>query len=301
MSTAPAVIDNRADWLKARRSGVGASEVAAILGIDPRRGPLSVYAAKVADAQADDSESEDDPRYWGRAFEEPVAQWYAQKTGRTVTNPGAFAIQRHRSASMLFATPDRDVLDQQLGAGQLECKAVSVYGPLDQWRTEAPLVYQVQLQVQLAVTDRDWGSIAAVLGGTKPAYFDFERNDKFVAAMLRAVEAFWERVERRDPPPPDGTPETHEALKRLYPEDSGRVIVFPKERLSLIKEWEEAGEALAAAKERDKNVEAQIKAVMQAATWAALPDGRRVQWKTEPRKEHVVKASRPRVLRLMKK
>jgi putative phage-type endonuclease len=300
VTTAPALTD-RASWLQARRAGVGASEVAAILGVDPRRGPLAVYAAKVAAQQDDDIESEDDPRYWGRGFEEPVAQWYAQKTGRTVTNPGAFAIRQHPKVPILFATPDRDVVDEQRGKGKLECKAVSVWGPLDLWRVEAPLVYQIQLQVQLAVDEEAWGSIAAVLGGAKPVFHDHERNERFIAAMLRSVEQFWERVERRDPPPPDGTSETHHALKQLYPEDSGRVMVFPSDRLGLIDEWRAAKEAVSAAEDKVEAAEVQIKALMQDATWAALPEGRRLQWKTEPRKGHVVEASRPRVLRLLKK
>jgi len=302
--SAEAVITDRATWLEARRSGVGASEVAAILGVDERRGPLAVYANKVALTRDEDEESEDDPRFWGRMFEEPVALWYAEKTGRVVTNPGTFATRRHPSGLPLFATLDRDVFDpaREVDAiGALECKAVSVWGPLDQWRHEVPLCYQIQLQVQLAVTGRAWGSIAAVLGGTKPVHFDFERNDKFIAAMLRAVAVFWERVERRDPPPPDGTPETREAIHRLWPEDTGKTIVLPTETASLIVPLESAKAAEKQAKDEREGLESQIKAAMQDATWALLPDGRKVQWRTEPRAEHVVKASRPRVLRIVKK
>ena len=300
--------DDRASWLKARRSyGVGASELPAVLGVDERRGSLAIYAKKVVEGNDDEGEDEDDPRFWGRMFEEPVAQWYAQKTGRVVTNPGAFAIMRHPTAP-LFATLDRDVFDparpdadteNRGGLGVLECKAVSVYGPLDQWRSEPPLCYQVQLQAQLAVTGRAWGSIAAVLGGTRPVFFDFERNDRFIAAALVAVEQFWERVERRDPPPPDGTRETVEAIKQLWPEDSGQTITLPD--LALVAEWEAAKEASRKAEAVQRDVESRIKSVMQEATWAALTDGRKVQWKVEPRKGHVVEASRPRVLRLIKK
>lgn len=305
MSARAVVHDSRAAWLKARRAGVGASELAAILGVDERRGPLAVYAKKVAEVDDDEGEDEDDPRYWGREFEEPVARWYARKTGRVVTNPGTFAIHAAKTAP-LFATLDRDVLGRggvigDADPGALECKAVSVYGPLDQWRSEPPLCYQVQLQAQLAVTGRAWGSIAAVLGGTRPVYFDFERNDRFIEAALRAVEQFWERVERRDPPPPDGTRETAEAIKQLWPEDSGKSIVFPDGMLDVIEQWQDAKAAAREAEERKDLIESSIKAAMQDATWGLLPNGRRVQWKTEPRKEHLVRASRPRVLRLIKK
>jgi len=298
------MLSERAEWLEARRTGVGASELAAILGVDERRGSLSIYARKVAPLSDEDENDEDDPRYWGRAFEEPVAQWYAQRTARVVTNAGAFDLRRHPD-SRLFATLDRDVVDptrEAAGeAGALECKAVSVWGPLDQWRQEPPLCYQVQLQAQLAVTGRRWGSIAAVLGGAKPVYFDFERNDRFIEAALRAVEVFWSRVERRDPPPPDGTREAAEAVKQLWPEDSGRTIVLPAEAFELVEEFEIARDEESEAKDRYETVKTAVRFAMQDATWALLPDGRKFQLKTEPRREHVVQASRPRVLRLLKK
>ena len=41
------VSPERRAWLEARRSGVGASEIAAILGLDPFRGPLDTWLSKV--------------------------------------------------------------------------------------------------------------------------------------------------------------------------------------------------------------------------------------------------------------
>lgn len=295
-------LESREVWLAERRRGVGASEVAAILGVDPRRGPLAVYASKVAPPAEDDDEPEDSPLYWGRRFEEPVAAWYAEATKRTVTNPGEFSLHRH-AAAPLFATLDRNVADPTRveTPGVLECKAVSVWGPMDLWRVEAPLLYQVQLQAQLAVTGREWGSVAALLGGTRPVYHDYARNDRFIDAMLLAVQQFWKCVERREPPPPDITPSVRDALHRLWPEDSGVEIAMPEDKVGLVAEWEHAKEAHKATEARKDEMEAQIKAVLQDATWARLPDGRRVQWKTEPRRGHVVEPSKPRVLRLVKK
>lgn len=296
----------RRAWLKRRQLGVGASEVAGILGVDPRRGATVIYANKVAEIQAEDLEpedDEDDPMFWGREFEDPVARWYGRKTGRTVINPGAYATIQHPKLPILFATPDRKIIDAKRGEGDLECKAVSVFGRPDLWGSAPPLWYQVQHAVQLACSGHEWGSIAAILYGTKPVYFDLERNDKFIAAMLRAVEQFWERVERRDPPPPDGTAETREALRRLWPKDSGRTITLPDEVLPWVADYDKAREAEKAATSWKEECEEQIKAAMQDATVAHLPNAWErgsFQWKVEPRSGYTVEPCEPRVFRRLK-
>ena len=49
---APAIVRSPRDaWLAERRKGIGASDVAAILGEDPRRSALSVYAEKIDDIE----------------------------------------------------------------------------------------------------------------------------------------------------------------------------------------------------------------------------------------------------------
>ena len=45
---------DRADWLAVRRQGIGGSDVGAILGLDPWKGPLDVYVDKVADEPGED-------------------------------------------------------------------------------------------------------------------------------------------------------------------------------------------------------------------------------------------------------
>jgi len=46
---------NREQWLEKRRGCLGASDVAAVLGADPRRGQLAVYEAKVTGHSTEDN------------------------------------------------------------------------------------------------------------------------------------------------------------------------------------------------------------------------------------------------------
>ena len=40
---------NRSEWLEARRAGIGASDIAAIMGISPWSTPFQIWASKVAE------------------------------------------------------------------------------------------------------------------------------------------------------------------------------------------------------------------------------------------------------------
>ena len=49
---------NRAEWLKARRSGIGGSDVAAILGLNRYKSALDIYNDKISTEEPKDQQSE---------------------------------------------------------------------------------------------------------------------------------------------------------------------------------------------------------------------------------------------------
>jgi len=218
-----AVLNTREEWLEARRSGIGASDVAAILGVDPRRGALAVYADKVGAAQPSD---ETPLMRRGRRLEAVIAAEYAEETGRQVRHLGDYTITRHPKLPFFFSTLDRVTeAPERSGRGPLELKSLHAWAPtLAEWETEPPVVFQVQLHAQIACTGATWGSLACLVGGLDLKWTDAERNDRFVAAMEQAVEDFWDRVEKRDPPPPDASAGTLRAIRSLFPKDKGTTI-----------------------------------------------------------------------------
>ena len=293
-----AVWTPRQTWLAERRRGVGASEVAAILGQDPRRGPHAVYLDKL---NPHISEEESDWMAWGRDVEGAIAKAFARKTGRPIRDLGAMTILRHASAP-LSATLDRETEGSEShpspapGPGPLECKAVSSLKK-DEWVADPPLQFVIQLQAQMAVTGAAWGSLCALLGGLIPVWVDVPRNQRFIDMMLVEVEAFWRRVESQDPPPADGKPGTMAAIRAMYPKDSGREIVLPAECDEDFRKWKAAKEQLSKLKDIADNAEARLKAVMGDATYGQLPDGTFLKWRVEARKAYQVAASEPRVFR----
>jgi putative phage-type endonuclease len=269
----------REDWLKERRTLLTASDCAAVLGVDPRRGPLAIYAAKVGGIEMEETWW----MRWGRRVEGAIAEGYAEETGRHVVDLGALEIQRHPDIPWLGATLDRvthgsvqtptpqGVLSAAM-AVPLELKAQGMQRKRE-WRDDPPLEYVIQLQIQMSCTSAQWGSLCALLGGMTIVWQDILRNDDFLRAALPRLEEFWLRVQRREPPDADGLSGTTEAIKRLWPTDSGETIALDHEALELADALESEMIAQRACGERVGALENKLRARLGSASYGALPDG----------------------------
>jgi len=288
---------DREQWLAARRSGIGASEAAAVLGVSPWKTPLQLYAEKLEITEPDIAETE--AMQWGLLLEAPVAEHYATVTGRTLADPGRFTLHRSRMHPWMVATLDRAILraEGRTVPGVLEIKTTGGFRAED-WETEPPMPAQVQAQHQLAVMDWQWGSIAVLIGGQRFRYFDVERNDAFIEAMIATEAAFWQRLEEQNPPPVDGSDSARDLLKRLYPKETpGLTVVLPGEatdwaarRLEGIALGKQ-GEAMRTAAEN------RIKQAIGEAEVGVLSDGSQFTWRATERAGYVVQATLVRTLR----
>jgi len=302
VTSAPAIVrTEREAWLAERRKLIGASEVAAILGVDPRMGPLAVYASKVSDT-ADVEET----RWmkWGRRVEGAIADGYADETGRPVVDCGAHEIRRHPYAPFLGATLDRltggslahpEPIEGMLRV-PLEAKAVAGF-KAKEWAEDPPLHYQVQLQAQLACTGAQWGSLVALIGGISLAWRDLLRNDAFLAAALPKLEEFWLRVERRQPPDADGLPGTTAAVRALWSEEDGETVPLDVEALELVSLWEKAKAIEKGTEDEIETLGNRLRARMGSASFGALPDGSMLTLRTTKRAGYTVQPTEYRALR----
>src|SRR3990172_10249011 len=143
MSAEVETYPDRDSWLKARRTGLGSSDAAAILGIDRYRGPLDVYADKLGIESAEQTEAME----WGLRLQPVLGRKYAEVTGRQVSDQ-SLTLRRASAHPYLVASLDFLVVDPDQGEGVLEGKTASAY-KADEWADEPPIYYQVQAQHQL--------------------------------------------------------------------------------------------------------------------------------------------------------
>lgn len=297
-------------WLMERSKGVGASEVAILLGLSQWASPFSLCAQKRGEIPPGESDSE--ILEWGRYMEDPIARRYADRTGRKLKDLGRFTIMRSKRWPWLFATLDRVIVEvptegigadlypvapTMTGPAPLEIKAATIYG-YHNWDDGAPLHYQAQLQTQLAVTGWKWGSInPGMPTGKFYPPIDCERNEEFIELVVSTSRAFMDCVENGTWPPVDGSEATATALKTLFPKDSGATVDVPHEAAPWFAELTLAREQKKLADAHADECKNKIAALMQDATFAQLPTGEKWSFKAQTKKEHVVRESTSRVLR----
>jgi putative phage-type endonuclease len=285
---------NREEWLEARKGLITASDAAAALGLSPFKSPLQLYAEKIGAADGPDETLR---MKRGRRFQRLVGQEFAEDTGRTVTEAPEYTIFVHPDVRSVGATLDFDQVDGEKGAGVVEAKVSG-----KPWVEEPPDYYQVQLQVQLSVVGKTWGTLVALQGIFAPlVWADQELNEKFVKRALGKLDEFMWRVGHRRPPEvvvqDRAVASTSEALRALYKQDSGATIALPPGTMELADEIEALTTQEGLLKKQiaaRKNV---IKAALGEATGGLLPDGSAYTWTTAPVKGYAVAATTRRTLR----
>jgi putative phage-type endonuclease len=289
----------REAWLAGRNSGVGASESAALFGVSPWETPFSLWAKKTGRLSSDDVDGE--WIEWGNLLEDPIAKRYEQRKGRKVWQGGPYCVAEHPRIPFMRCTPDRWVIEapDRAGMGLLQIKNTNAFKSHD-WDEGPPDFIQIQVQHEMAVTGRDWASVAVLIGGCEFRSFDVERNQDFIEELEAQIRHFWGFVERDEQPPLDGSVRTLEAIKRLHPADNGETVLLPDEAIDWLDTLEMAKSTAKAAEKAETAAKAKLLAAIGPATFGELPDGRRLSLKTSARAGFTTQPITYRTLRIEK-
>ena len=216
---------SRDEWLTVRRQGIGSSDAAAAVGLNPYKSQLQLWMEKTGRDGAlpvVDPIDDQSPMYWGTLLEPIVAAHYTRRSGHRVRRVNA--VLQHPEHSWMLANIDREVVgasDVQI----LECKTAGIHGAR-LWRDGVPEYVQLQVMHQLAVTGKQAADVAVLLGGQELQVFRIERDDTLIAQLVALEQQFWGYVERDQQPPADGSASAELALRCLYPRDSGTTLDF---------------------------------------------------------------------------
>lgn len=221
----------RVAWLAERRSGVGASDVAAIMGRSPWASPYSIWADKVGlvPLDADDGATRD--QELGRHLEPLVAQWFEEDTGLVVA--GEQTVVR-RPGTPWFATVDGFVVEAERcsiadALGVFEAKKTD--DRLDEWEAGPPEHYVIQANWAMYCAGLGHAWLAALhlaFGHPVLRIYELGADLDLQRDAVAAVEEFWGYVERREPPPADAHRATTAALGEVYSDpDDGAVELGP--------------------------------------------------------------------------
>ena len=231
---------SRSEWLAVRRQGIGGSDAAAAVGLNPYQSQLELWMIKTGRFSEDDGDESDanhspsqhssaipdidSKMYWGQVLEPIVAQHYTKVTGRKVRKVNAILQHADSDKSWMLANIDYRVVGSD-EVQLLECKTAGEYGA-KLWKDGVPEYVQCQVQHQLAVTGLQAADVCVLICGQQLKIYRIERDEELIAKLIELERLFWHYVQSNTTPCADGSESSGFALRCLFPQDYGQTVDF---------------------------------------------------------------------------
>ena len=280
---------SRAEWLDIRAPTIGASEIAAVLGVHPYLTPYELWARKsgLAPPEADNKQMRR-----GRLLEPVAINIIREERPGWIILPNSIPggkfyrdIDAGRSC-----TPDVFIPHAEYRSfGICQIKTVNTQPFQNDWMIDGdvqlPVYVAIQAMQEMHLTGASWGCVAALVGFDLDLYIiEVKLHAGVIERIDRAVPDFLRRVRENDPPDPDYGRDGA-TISALYAEDDGGVVdLSGNERvLKLVARREAMKEiestATEAVKER-KTIDAELMHFLGNAAAGTLADGRMIECKT---------------------
>lgn len=240
---------NREEWMEGRAQGIGASEVATVLGLNPWETPLQLWRRKLG---IDPPKAENFAMKAGHYLEDAVSKFYADATGVQIIKSSKDDFMFvNTQKPFLRVSPDRTfwrpgVVHNEANKNLLECKTTQ----MEVDAQEPPQHWFCQLQYQLGVAELEQGALAWLTMGRTFGYRDFTFDKEFFDWMVEEVEKFWTDniVGRVEPDPVN----VEDVLLRNPRHTPGKLIEADEEIIQSCRKLKEL-------KAEGKDIETQVK------------------------------------------
>jgi len=183
-----------------RARNVGASEAAALFGLHPYLTKFRLWNLKAGRIPADDLA--DNERVEAGIFMEPsIAAWVKHRTGWPLTKVERYC--EHPTVKGMGCSPDYEFVDPATGelvTVQIKNVDAIVFA---KWEDGPPMVYQLQVQHEIACGPYARGVLAVNVGGNRLELFRYDPHAGSIARLEKEVADFWRTVEADEMPDPD--------------------------------------------------------------------------------------------------
>jgi len=275
---------------EARKSGLGSSDMPAVLGVSPWVRPEDLFEIK----KGRRPEPEESPAMKrGKVLEAVAAELYQERTGRKLWRSNQTI--RHRDYAWMLAHLDRRIVGEDKGVGALEIKCPGLRTFAKCRREGLPYYYLVQLQHQMDVAGYEWGAFAVFNSELwEMIYFDVPRDQELIDLIHEKGAEFWNLVQTEEFYPADWSGvEKTETRPVEIPDAKQKIITIESEEWAeAVAKLRDAREILAEAEALEKEAQEDIKKLMEAVNAAAAEGaGARIYWTPQAgRKTFDVKA-----------
>lgn len=144
----------REEWLEERKKGIGGSDAAAILGLNPYKDNIKLWEEKTGRRQAEDISEKEYVKY-GTNAEDLLRELFKLDYPKYEVRHDENAIIKHPKYPFLFASLDGTLIDKETGEmGILEIKTTNILQSMqrEKWKEKIPDNYYCQVLHYLNVT-----------------------------------------------------------------------------------------------------------------------------------------------------
>ena len=261
-----------------RKTAIGSSDMAAILGLSRWKGPIDVWLEKTDRVGVPDDSETSPAAAAGKLLESGVMDWAQQSLGPMERQARVV----HPSAP-LASTVDGVVLAdgrpvEAKTAGIVRSRGADAWG--EHGTDEIPQDYIVQCMVHIAVTGSDLCHVPALIGGRGFLMYVVKRDDALVHVIEDTAGEFWDKYVKTDTRPPH--------LEGPKLETVQRMIRVPKKVIEIgqdfLRNWLDKREALRQAEEAEKAAKVDlIASMMDAEETEAIHGLGRVSYREQSR------------------
>lgn len=277
---------DRKEWLNIRKSGIGGSDAASVLGLNPYRSSISIFMEKIdyihnIGYQSENNEDTKDENIsyrmeLGNKLEEFVAREFTEKTGKKVRNING--ILKNDKYPFALANIDRAVVGEK---AFLECKVTNSYSK-KVWELGVPIHYQIQVNHYMAVTGATHCYVAALVGNEELYIHKIERDEEIVNEIMEIEAMFWDKCVLGDNiPVADGSLDYSKVLQEFYKDSKDEELILFEEE-SVLNRYDEIVELYKDLDLEKKKIEQYLQEQMKEYEIAFIGD-RRITWKKQER------------------
>ena len=193
-------------WLQERQKGIGASDAGTIIGVNPWKSNVDLWAEKTGRKEPEDISDKPYVQY-GKIAEAYIRGLFQlDHPELAVMYESPYEIIRNDEYPWLFCTPDGKLRDAagRLGGLEIKTKEIQNSSQWSEWNDRIPDQYYAQVCHQMLATGWEFVYLRAQIkyttrdgekrAETRDYYIDRKEVEEDMIALLEAEKAFWEHV-----------------------------------------------------------------------------------------------------------
>lgn len=267
------------EWLAERRTMLGGTDMAAVLGFSPWRTAWDVAAEKKGLIPPQETSER---MQWGTLLEEPIAREYGRRTGQRIRRVNQ--AMRHPAKPFLGGHPDRLVIGRKKG---VEVKTVDGSKKAEWSEPGEPLrvpkPYYIQVQHYMAISGFEAWDLVPLIGMRAMRIYPVPVNERVVQAIVDRGEEFWNRYcIGPDLPPIEPSAAAEAYLKHRYGAPLDTTIKIADEREEqIVRRWLEAKRGRELYEQREATLKIKVQQLIGDASGVRAGPDLMVTWRKD--------------------